>query len=98
MMVTTTVKLEHCSASRVSATIRPFFAFGGSGVGSVQIGNAGNEQALLLSGFTDQVVAVLKMLREVDKASEGTQPDLLDRLDKIERRLTALERRNAPKK
>jgi len=99
MAVTTVVRLEHCNASRLTATVRPFFAGGGVGGSSVQIGNAGNERAVLLSGFADHVAAALKMLRAVDKASEAeARPDIHERLDKIERRLTALEARPGLKK
>jgi hypothetical protein len=99
MAVTTVVRLEHCNASRLTATVRPFFAAAGMGPGSVQIGNVGNEKSMLLSGFADQVATALTMFQEVDKASatEST-PDIRDRLEKIEGRLSALESRAAPKK
>ena len=97
VVVTTAVHLKHVSANRASATLRPFFAGGGAGAGSVQIGNAGNDEMILLQGFADQVVAVLKMLKEVDKASESeVSPDVHRRLENIERRLTALEKRSHP--
>ncbi|MHC4514313.1 MAG: hypothetical protein ACYS5W_11495 [Planctomycetota bacterium] len=97
MMVTTAVHLEHGSAAKVSATMRPFFAMGGAGPGGVQIGTAGTERTLLLQGFTDQVAAVLKMVAEVDKAAKAS-PDVYERLGKIERRLTVLERQASAKK
>lgn len=97
MMVTTAVQLEHGDASKVAATVRPFFASGGFSTGGIHIGTAGNERTLLLAGFSDQLAAVLEVLREVDRASE-TSPDIRDRLGNIEQRLTALEKRAAAKK
>ncbi|MEE9128299.1 MAG: hypothetical protein V3U11_14295, partial [Planctomycetota bacterium] len=95
MAVTTTVPLEHIRATKATATVRPFFAGGGAGAGSVQIGTAGSEQMVLLSGFADQIVAAVKLFREVDKAANADDsPDVYERLLKIERRLTALEKRS----
>jgi hypothetical protein len=97
VMISTSLKLEHNSASRVAASVRPFFAGGGAGAYSIQMGTAGNDTTLFLTGFVDQVAAAIKMLREADKAS-GSQrrPDVYQRLDKIERRLTVLEKRPYP--
>lgn len=96
MMVSTAVQLEHAHASKVAATLRPFFAMGG-GASGVQVATSGNDKTLLLAGFVDQLAAALEMLGEVDKGSEAS-PDVLDRLNKIEMRLTTLERRLSPAK
>jgi hypothetical protein len=65
--VVTTLPLQHINATIATNALRPFFAStGGQGTGSLVIGNVGNNTAMLLQGFRDQIAAAIRILRECD--------------------------------
>ncbi|HEU4418333.1 MAG TPA: hypothetical protein VFT55_05300 [Planctomycetota bacterium] len=73
--VLTSVCLKHINATVCTNALRPFFAMGGGGnnIGSqLGIGNVGNQEAMVLAGFTDQLCAALRLIRECDQPM--TQP------------------------
>jgi hypothetical protein len=76
--------------------MRPFFASsGGMPVGSLTIGNVGNNKSLLMSGMQDQVVQAIRLVQKCDQPGsyEGQgmpMPDQ-DRVGKLEARVKALE-------
>ena len=73
--VLTSVRLKHINATICTNALRPFFAMGGGGnnIGSqLTIGNVGNQEAMVLMGFTDQLCAALRLIRECDQPP--TQP------------------------
>jgi hypothetical protein len=93
MPVTTMVTLKHTNATIITNMLRPFFASTGApGGGQITIGTAG-PMTLVVTGMQDQVVGVLRMVREGDQA--GTEPPLetAERLEQLERRIAALEAR-----
>lgn len=87
--VSTQVILQHARASVVTQTMRPFFASSGA-VGILNIGTAGNERVILLSGMSDSVAQAMGMIAEVDQPEPlGKVED--DRLTSLEKRMSALE-------
>jgi hypothetical protein len=72
-VVLTSVRLKHINATICTNALRPFFASSGNNnVGQLVIGNVGNQEAMVLAGFTDQVCAALRLIRECDQPQ--TQP------------------------
>ena len=66
--VLTSVRLKHINATICTNALRPFFASsGGSNVAQLLIGNVGNQEAMVLAGFTDQLCAALRLIRECDQ-------------------------------
>ncbi len=92
--VVTALRLKHISASKATASVRPFLAGGGVGASAVQIGTAGNEEMVLLQGFANQVAQAMRLFEEVDQP--GQRPPLaksvLARLAEVEKRLARLEK------
>jgi hypothetical protein len=71
--VLTSVRLKHINATICTNALRPFFAVaGGNNIGQLVIGNIGNQEAMVLAGFTDQLCAALRLIRECDQPP--TQP------------------------
>ncbi|HZN37503.1 MAG TPA: hypothetical protein VFD82_01800 [Planctomycetota bacterium] len=71
--VLTSVRLKHINATICTNALRPFFAVsGGNNIGQLVIGNVGNQEAMVLAGFTDQLCAALRLIRECDQPQ--TQP------------------------
>ncbi|MHC4515754.1 MAG: secretin N-terminal domain-containing protein [Planctomycetota bacterium] len=70
VQVVTSIRLEHVAASKATATVRPFFAGGGAGAGSVQIGTAGTDRNVLLQGFGTQVYQAAKLFDLVDQPED----------------------------
>ncbi|MFY9342341.1 MAG: hypothetical protein WAT39_07620 [Planctomycetota bacterium] len=98
VFVTVPVPLQHINATIATNALRPFFASSGGGGGSVSIGNVGNSSALLVSGFQDQVVQAIRLVRECDVPAAKMEPDLDQRLSAIERRLKAIKEQLAERK
>ncbi len=96
LAVTVVVPLEHINATIATNALRPFFASsGGMQVGSLTIGNVGNNKSLLMSGMQDQVVQAIRLVQKCDQPGsyEGQgmpMPDQ-DRMSKLEARVKALE-------
>jgi len=91
--VVTTVRLKHISAPKATATVRPFFAGGGAGAASVQIGTAGNDEMVLLQGFANQVAQTIRLFEEIDQPGQQKLPQsILARLTELEQRLARLEK------
>jgi len=96
LAVTVVVPLEHINATIATNALRPFFASsGGMPVGSLTIGNVGNNKSLLMSGMQDQVVQAIRLVQKCDQPGsyEGQgmpMPDM-DRVGKLEARVKALE-------
>ena len=74
--VMTTVRLKHINATICNNALRPFFASSGGQPGgagaTLMIGSAGTQEALVLAGFTDQLCAAMRLIRECDQPP--TQP------------------------
>ena len=66
--VLTSVRLKHINATICTNALRPFFASSGGSSGiQLLIGNVGNQEAIVLAGFTDQLCAALRLIRECDQ-------------------------------
>jgi hypothetical protein len=63
VLVSTIVRLEHVSASTASQQLRPFLARSNN-IGEVVVGSVGS--GLLLSGFSEKVAGVLRLLEVID--------------------------------
>ncbi len=85
-----TVPLKHIRAMTATTTLRPFFHSSGSSGGLV-VGNVGNEDALLLQGFANQVAGAIELLRSIDAGRAQEVSRFEDRLQKIEARIQLLE-------
>jgi hypothetical protein len=72
--VLTSVRLKYINATICTNALRPFFAWasGGNNFGQLTVGNVGNQEAMVLAGFTDQLCAALRLIRECDQPP--TQP------------------------
>ena len=97
--VTTVVQLKHINAVIATNALRPFFASSGGPTSALTIGNIGNNTSLLLSGMQDQVAAAIGLLATADVPErpeldwEKGGKKLWDRLEAIERRLDAIEKK-----
>ena len=90
MVVLTVVPLEHTQVQVATNSLRPFFAFSGQSVG-LTIGNVGNNRAILLQGFADQVAAAIRILRSADIPPRESELSLDRRIQALERRVSELE-------
>jgi hypothetical protein len=98
MPVLTTVELQHINAPVAVNALRPFFGQAGSSGTSLQLGNVGNNAALLLQGFADQVAAAIRLLRECDKPPPPNQaPELVTRIQQLEQQIQSLQQQLAKK-
>jgi hypothetical protein len=71
--VLTTVRLAHTNATVATNALRPFFNSAGGPQGTqLVIGNVGNNEAMLIAGFTDQVCSAIRLVRACDQPP--TQP------------------------
>ncbi|MBL8755990.1 MAG: hypothetical protein JNK15_22030 [Planctomycetes bacterium] len=102
--VTVTVALQHINATIATNALRPFFASTGGPGPSLTIGNVGNNSAMLISGFQDQVVQAIRLVRECDipppKLAPSTEEllgDLMNRVKALEDKLGGAAPKNAPK-
>lgn len=69
----TSVRLKHINASICTNALRPFFMSSSQPqIVGLMIGNVGNQEAMVLAGFTDQLCAALRLIRECDQ--EPVQP------------------------
>ena len=93
MPVVTSVPLEHIQVQVATNSLRPFFASSGQVSGSLTLGNVGNNRAMLLMGFADQVAAAIRLLRLVDVPAGPVNPTLESRVNELEKRIAALERK-----
>lgn len=95
MMVTTSMTLENINANIATNAMRPFFAqAGGSGGGmSITLGTAGSENGLLISGFQDQVAAVVRMVQNLDANAAKGKAAASSKIDELEMRIANLEAR-----
>ena len=89
--VTTVVTLKHVNATIAVNSLRPFFASGGQQNPGLALGSVGNGQAMLLTGFADQVAAAIRMIREADLPPSAPDADTQSRLQLLEQRVQALE-------
>lgn len=94
MPVLTVVELRHINATVATNALRQFFASTGSpNSNSLTLGNAGNNTAILLTGFQDQVAAAVRLLQSVDlPPRENAAPGIAERLERIEARLDKIEK------
>jgi general secretion pathway protein D len=82
--ILTTVPLKNINANIATNALRPFFAQAGAAAqgGSVLFGTAGNNTALLVSGFGPQVYDAVKLLRIVDNPIEA--PEMVTQVHELE--------------
>ncbi len=106
MVVVTALPLEHVQVQVATNSLRPFYAAGGQPGAALTLGNVGNNRAMLLQGFADQVAAAIRLLRLTDVPPPDVGPArptgptgptgptrLDDRIDKLEKRISDLERK-----
>ncbi|MCU0866824.1 MAG: hypothetical protein MUC36_23815 [Planctomycetes bacterium] len=99
--ITTVFELKHINATIATNALRPFFASVGAANGSqLTLGNVGNNSAMLVSGMQDQVAQAIRLLQRCDTPMPQAQllqaESLLEKLAELERRLQALEQKQAP--
>ncbi len=92
IIVTTIVPVQHVRATAATQTLRPFFA---TGAPSLNLGTAGAETAVMLSGFVDEVLGAAAMLAAVDQPPKEREALPTERLQQAEARIAALEARLA---
>lgn len=93
MPVLTSLPLQHSDANVAVNSLRPFFASPGQVGAPLTIGTLGNNRAILLQGFADQVGAAIRVLREADMPPRETDPTLEERVRILEQRLESLEKK-----
>ena len=91
MVVLTAVPLEHIQVQVATNSLRPFFAQAGRAGATLTLGNVGNNRAMLVQGFSDQVATAIRMLRLVDVPNEVRGPTLATRIQALEKRVAELE-------
>ncbi|MEZ5965474.1 MAG: hypothetical protein R3F56_16695 [Planctomycetota bacterium] len=85
--VTTTVAARHASATMIAQTLRPFFA---SNAGGLNLGTAGNDRLIVLSGMAVDVARAVDMIAKADLPAPLPKVEE-DRLANLERRVRELE-------
>lgn len=76
--------LKHTRADVANNALRPFFAASGNSVGSLNLGNVGNQTSILLSGPQDLVANALLLLQSADVPQPPeAKTDLTVRLDAL---------------
>lgn len=90
-LVTTTLDLPLGDAPRLAAALEAFFVLG-DGMGPIRPrAAAAGPHTLFLFGFRDQLVDVVQLVRQLERQFEPTPaPNLLQRLDALEREVVAL--------
>jgi hypothetical protein len=93
--ITVHVPLQAIQAVAAVNSLRPFFMGQGGNQQSIMFGNVGNAQAVLITGFADQVAQAVEMLRRVDVAPEAAAEVAVNQtwVEKTEQRLTTIEQR-----
>lgn len=71
--ILTMVPLKHINAPVAVNALRPFYGAAGAAGSTLQLGNVGNNTALLLSGFGPQVYSAVELLKLVDTPTEAQQ-------------------------
>ncbi len=98
--VLTTMPLQNINATVATNALRPFFASSGPAAGGVTLGNVGNNTSLLLMGPQDQVAGAIRLVKACDvpptKEELGMAENLLERMQRVEIRMKALEDKLAP--
>lgn len=74
--VLTNLPLQHIDATSAQNALRPFFAQGGSQHHALMFGTSGTGEALLITGFTEQVAACIRIVRECDQPLQKRNPQL----------------------
>lgn len=98
IQVLATVELQHINAVIATNSLRPFFANNNpNSTAGLTLGNAGSNRAILLQGFSDQVAAAIRVLRQVDQPAAETTPDMEQRLQQLEQQVRALQKALAEK-
>jgi len=92
-VVFTVIPVQHVRATAVTQTLRPFFASGGNQ--SMSLGTAGSEDAVILSGFVDNVLSAAALIAAIDVPQKEREAMAADRLRTMEARVQALEARLA---
>lgn len=90
MWVTTVVPMKHAEPGVVVNGLRPLLANGRGPTGLV-LGTLGQQRSLMVGGFVDQIAKVLQTVREVDQPPAQVAPTVVERLVRLEQRVTALE-------
>jgi len=92
-MVVTSLPLQHINATVATNALRPFFsnAAGPQGGSSLALGNVGNNSAILLMGFRDQVAAAIRMLRECDTPPKEMPVDAATALAELQSQVKQLQ-------
>jgi hypothetical protein len=82
-MVFVTLPLQHINAQIATNALRPFF-MSNQQVPTLQIGTAGTNEALIMTGFSDQIATCIQMLRVCDRPLEERNQDLNNALMTIQ--------------
>ncbi len=90
--VMTTVELQHIDAPIATNALRGFFSATGGHGGGIMLGNVGNNRAILLQGFPDQVASVLRMLQQIDRPGPTAAPELEQRIERLEALVAGLQK------
>ena len=93
MVVVTSVPLEHMQVQVATNSLRPFFASSGQNSGALMVGNVGNNRAMLLQGFADQVAAAIRLLRLADVPPGSVSRGMEERMRDLEKRIAELEKK-----
>jgi hypothetical protein len=98
MFVSTTLLLKNINATVATNALRPFLATNPSQAGTLILGTGGSNNGLVITGFQDQVAALVKTIRNLDDGASKEQQAGDERIAALERRIAALEARLAEKK
>lgn len=89
IMVTSVIPVQHVRATAATQTLRPFFAT--AGTATLNLGTAGTESAVVVSGFVDQVLSAAAVIATIDVPTKEKEPTAEDRVRALEARVAALE-------
>lgn len=94
LFVTTIVRVQHLNAVGANNALRPFYSYNGNnrpGTGLI-LGSTGSNSSVILAGMQNEVANALLLLAKADQhAEKEPQPELAERLQRLEAKVARLE-------
>src|SRR5262249_52735311 len=91
MFVSTTLLLKNINANIATNALRPFLATNNNQLSTLILGTGGSNNGLVITGFQDQVAALVKTIRTLDEGAGKEQQTGDARIAALERRIADLE-------
>ncbi|HEX5051196.1 MAG TPA: hypothetical protein VFZ65_05455 [Planctomycetota bacterium] len=96
-LVMTAVDVRHADAQQLAQALRAHFSMHGAWQPGMPTACASEQHTLLLHGYRDQIAQTIVMVQQIDRLSAPipAAPDLLQRLEALEREVAELRQQQA---